>query len=330
MAETRNGSVEKSQAEAVQVGAGQAEIDPAAEGLVEKGEASPGMSVRSGAFELTPRGARRYDWRDPYHVALSFSWPMFICVFVVLDLTLNLIFALAYFAQPGSIANSHPGSLADCFFFSLETLATVGYGVMAPATLYGHLVASTEILCGMAFMAIMTGLVFVRFSRPHARILYAANPVVGRFNGKPTLMVRIGNGRGLPLTDATARLGALVNEWTSEGQFYRRIVDLNLNRTHIPLFALTWTLRHEIDEASSAPWLRSGEDQRLHRAAVPVSRGARSGARGTRLRHEGLWPGRHSVRAPLRRCARHRQIRPHGRGSDADQLDAAGLISRSR
>jgi inward rectifier potassium channel len=234
----------------VQVGAGQAEIDPAAEGLVEKGEASPGMSVRSGAFELTPRGARRYDWRDPYHVALSLTWPKFICLFVALDLTLNLIFALAYFAQPGSIANAHPGSLADCFFFSLETLATVGYGVMAPATLYGHLIASTEILCGMAFMAIMTGLVFVRFSRPHARILYAANPVVGRFNGKPTLMIRIGNGRGLPLTDATARLGALVNEWTSEGQFYRRIIDLTLNRTHIPLFALTWTLRHEIDEAS--------------------------------------------------------------------------------
>jgi inward rectifier potassium channel len=96
----------------------------------------------------------------------------------------------------------------------------------------------------------MTGLVFVRFSRPRARIIYAANPVIGKFNGKPTLMVRIANGREHRLTDATARLGALVNEWTQEGHFYRRIVDLPLIRSRIPLFALTWTLMHEIDAES--------------------------------------------------------------------------------
>jgi inward rectifier potassium channel len=213
-----------------------------------KAQRSPGMKVFSGAFEL--RGARRLDWRDPYHLALALSWPRFICLFLILDLTLNLIFACAYLAVPGAIANAHPGSLADAFFFSLETLATVGYGVMAPATLYGHIVASTEILCGMAFMAIMTGLVFVRFSRPRARIIYADNPVIGRFNGKPTLMIRIANGREHRLTDATAQLGVLVNEWSQEGHFFRRIVDLRLVRSRLPLFALTWTLMHEIDETS--------------------------------------------------------------------------------
>jgi inward rectifier potassium channel len=215
-----------------------------------KADVPPGMNVLAGAFELAPRGARKYDWRDPYHVALSLTWPKFICLFIVLDLAINLIFATLYFLQPGSIANAKPGSLADCFFFSMETLATVGYGVMAPATLYAHSIASTEILTGMAFMAIMTGLTFVRFSRPKARILYAKNPVIGHFNGKPTLMVRIANGRATRLTDATAQLGALINEWTLEGQFYRRIIDLPLNRSRIPLFGLTWTLRHEIDEAS--------------------------------------------------------------------------------
>jgi inward rectifier potassium channel len=208
----------------------------------------PGMSVRSGAFEL--RGVRRLDWRDPYHLALALSWPRFICLFIGLDLTLNLFFASAYLAVPGSIANAHPGSLADAFFFSLETLATVGYGVMAPATVYGHIVASIEILTGMIFIAIMTGLTFVRFSRPRARVIYADNPVICRFNGKPTLMVRIGNGREHGLTDATAQLGALVNEWTTEGHFFRRVVDLHLVRSRLPLFALTWTLMHEIDETS--------------------------------------------------------------------------------
>lgn len=211
---------------------------------------APRMNVAPGAFELAPRGARKYDWRDPYHVALSLTWPKFIGLFILLDLAINLLFATAYFLQPGSIANAKPGSLADCFFFSMETLATVGYGVMAPATLYAHSIASTEILTGMAFMAIMTGLTFVRFSRPKARILYAKNPVIGRFNGKPTLMIRIANGRATRLTDATARLGALINEWTLEGQFFRRIVDLPLNRSRIPLFGLTWTLRHDIDAAS--------------------------------------------------------------------------------
>ncbi len=214
------------------------------------GKNSPGMSVLSGAFELTPRGGHRYDWRDPYHFALAISWPRFILVFVTADLAINVLFATAYLAQPGAISNAHPGSLSDAFFFSLETLATVGYGVMAPATIYGHVVASIEILCGMAFMAIMTGLVFVRFSRPRARILYAANPVIGKFNGKPTLMVRIANGREHRLTDATAQLGILVNEWTKEGHFFRRIIDLPLVRSRLPLFALTWTLMHEIDAAS--------------------------------------------------------------------------------
>ncbi len=216
----------------------------------ETGGKAEGMPIRSGAFELTPRGARKYDWRDPYHMALSLSWPGFICLFLGLDLAINVVFASAYLVQPGSIAHARPGSLSDSFFFSLETLATVGYGVMAPATLYGHIVASTEIICGMAFMAIMTGLVFVRFSRPRARILYAAHPVISRFNGRPTLMLRVGNGRAHMLTDVVARLSVLVNEWTLEGQFFRRIVDLSLARPRIPLFRLTWTLMHEIDATS--------------------------------------------------------------------------------
>ncbi len=208
------------------------------------------MTVRQDAFKLAKTGALKYDWRDPYHMALTLSWPRFIALFFGVNIAINVIFALLYLAQPGSVSNVGPGSLTEAFFFSLQTLATVGYGVMAPQTLYGHVVASMEIFCGLAFTAIMTGLVFVRFSRPRARIAYATQAVVCRFNGRPTFMIRIGNRRAHALTDATARLSALLSEWTEEGQFYRRIHDLHLARTRIPIFSLVWTLMHEIDENS--------------------------------------------------------------------------------
>ena len=209
-----------------------------------------GMIVRQDAFRLVKTGALRYDWRDPYHMALTLSWPRFIALFFCVNIAINLIFALLFVAQPGSVANVAPGSLTDAFFFSLQTLATVGYGVMAPQTIYGHVVASTEIFCGMAYTAIMTGLVFVRFSRPRARIAYADHAVVAKFNGRRTLMIRIGNRRAFPLTDATARLTALVGEWTAEGQYFRRMHDLRLERARLPIFSLVWTLMHEIDEQS--------------------------------------------------------------------------------
>jgi len=208
------------------------------------------MKVRVGAYELTKKGASRYDWRDPYHIAVSLSWPGFLLLFVALELALNLMFATLYLLQPGSVANARPGALTDAFFFSLETLATVGYGVMAPATLYGHVISAVEIIVGMAFVAIMTGLTFVRFSRPRGKFLWANKAVVATHNGRPTLMIRLANGRASMMTDANAKAGVLIGEVSHEGQFFRRVYDLKLARHQLPIFALTWTLMHEIDEES--------------------------------------------------------------------------------
>jgi inward rectifier potassium channel len=225
------------------------------------------MTIRAGAFALTARGVSKYDWRDPYHIALTLSWPRFFILILGLDLLINLIFALLYVAEPGSIRNAAPGSLSDAFFFSIETLATVGYGEMAPGSLYGHVVAAIEIFSGMGFVAITAGLLFVRFSRPRARILYADHAIIGRFNGRRTLMIRIANGRPHALTDAHARLTALFNEWSKEGQFYRRIYDLPLLRAHVPIFGLTWTLMHEIDEKSP---LYGYDQEAFHRHVARV------------------------------------------------------------
>ncbi|MDE2583352.1 MAG: hypothetical protein KGL52_17075 [Rhodospirillales bacterium] len=208
------------------------------------------MQLRPGAYELGKRGVVRFDWRDPYHLAVGLSWPRFLAVLVGFDLAVNVAFATLYWAVPGCLTHARPGAFADAFFFSMETLATVGYGVMAPATLYGHLVAAVEIVSGMTFTALATGLIFVRFARPRAKILYADRAVVSRHNGRRTLMVRIANGRASLLVDGAARLYALIAERTAEGEFYRRIHELPLVRVRIPVFGLTWTLMHVLDETS--------------------------------------------------------------------------------
>ncbi len=201
-------------------------------------------------FEFFKIGADRFDLTDPYHLALTAPWPYFALGVFVLYGVVNLVFAALYVAQPGCVANMRPGSIADAFFFSLETLATVGYGEMAPATVYGHAVAAAEIVVGMAFTAIPTGLIFVRFSKPKARILYANNVVITRHNGKPHLIMRIGNRRTTMLTNTAMRVHALLHETTREGQTYRQACELRLVRPTAPIFPLTLTIMHEIDEHS--------------------------------------------------------------------------------
>jgi inward rectifier potassium channel len=202
----------------------------------------------AGNVELVKRGAARYDFSDPYHIAIELSWKEFALAFVGLELGINIVFALLYLASPGCIANARPGSFSDAFFFSIETLATVGYGTMAPATLYGHAVSAIEIVCGMVFTAIMTGLLFVRFSKPRPKILYADQAVITSHNCSPTLMVRIANGRMTLLTNATVRLGVVLLEESAEG--HRHLHDLVLSNASLSLFPLTWTVMHEIDEKS--------------------------------------------------------------------------------
>ena len=208
------------------------------------------MTVRLGAFELGKAGVNRFDFRDIYHLAIEVSWPRFFFALFLFDLAVNVIFAALYLAQPDAIQSARPGSFSDAFFFSLETLATVGYGEMAPHSLYGHVVSAAEIMFGLTFTAIMTGLVFVRFSKPKAKIIYADKVVVAVHNAKPHLMVRIANGRMGLLTNATAQLGALLIEHTPEGEVFRRVHDLKLLRSRLPIFALTWTLMHRLDEES--------------------------------------------------------------------------------
>jgi len=206
--------------------------------------------VRLGSYTLRMKGVSAFDIRDPYHLAVGLSWPQFFAALLFLYLCVNLAFALLYWLVPGSVVNARPGSFADDLFFSIETLATVGYGELYPAAPIGRVIATVEIVCGLAFTAIMTGLTFVRFSRPRACMIFAPSAVVATHNGAPTLMVRFGNGRASVLTNASAQLNALISETKPDGKPFRRAQELKLERSHVPIFPLYWTIMHVLDEES--------------------------------------------------------------------------------
>lgn len=206
--------------------------------------------IEMGSYQLRKRGVARFDFSDPYRLAVLLSWPHFVLTSIGLYLGANLFFAALYAMDSHAVANATPGSFADLVFFSLETMATVGYGEMYPATRYAHVVSAVEIMSGIAFTAILTGLIFVRFSRPRPNFLMARNPIVTMHNGKPTLMLRVGNNQSTILADARARISVLLSERSSEGTPFRRTHVLRLERDEIPVFPLSWTLMHVMDESS--------------------------------------------------------------------------------
>ncbi|WP_408474381.1 ion channel [Paraburkholderia megapolitana] len=189
-------------------------------------------------------------WQDLYYQALRASWPSFFVSLAVLFLLLNTAFASLYMLGSTPIANQFPKGFAGAFFFSVETLATVGYGDMHPQTIYAHLVATVEIFIGMSGIALATGLIFARFSRPHAKIMFSRYAIVRMLDGKMTLVVRAANGRQNVIAEAHARLRLMRVEVTPEGYRSRKIRDLALIRDQHPIFQLGWSLMHIIDETS--------------------------------------------------------------------------------
>jgi inward rectifier potassium channel len=214
-----------------------------------KRSSSP-ITVRVGHREFVKVNAARYDWRDIYHLILTFSWPQFAGLVLGTYVFLNLCFATAYLLGGRCISGLAPGSFSDAFFFSVETLATVGYGHAYPDTLYGHCVATLEIMVGLFGLAVMTGLIFVRFSRPTARIKFSNVAVVAPFDGLPTLMIRLANLRHHAMVEADFRLLFMRSEFTKEGEDVRRFYPLRLQFDHLISFPAAITLRHVIDETS--------------------------------------------------------------------------------
>jgi inward rectifier potassium channel len=206
--------------------------------------------VKVGQREILAEGIQRVVFQDLFHYFMTVTWPRLFATFAGFFLAFDVLFGLAYFLVPGSIANLNPPGFAGAFFFSVETLATVGYGDMHPQTVYGHTVAMIEIFVGLMSLAVITGIMFARFSRPRARFLFTKNLVVRPIDGTQTLIVRAANLRQNVVQDASARLYVLRDEVTREGFRIRRVADLKLLRSEHPMFLLGWTLMHPIDESS--------------------------------------------------------------------------------
>ena len=217
------------------------------------------QTVRLDNREVIAEGLRLSFWADISHRCMTASWPAFIGGAALVFVAFNAVFAVFYWIGNQPIANVPGGAYIDYLYFSIETLSTAGYGDMHPQTHYGHFVAAVELFTGIFSMSLMTGLIFARFSRPNARLLFADHPVISDHDGKPTLMVRFANERHNIIGNATARLWLLRNEVSLEGQSFRRFYELPLVRNVHPALALSWTLYHVLDEQSPLYGLNAGD-----------------------------------------------------------------------
>jgi inward rectifier potassium channel len=206
--------------------------------------------LKLGEREILTQGLRPAVFQDLYHFFMTISWPQLFATIAAFFLGFDVLFGCLYYLVPGCIANLNPPGFAGAFFFSVETLATVGYGEMHPQTLYGHVISMIEIFVGLMTLALITGLMFARFSRPRARFLFAEIAVVRPLDGKLTLMFRAANARQNVIQEASAQLRMVRDEVTEEGFRIRRITDLSLVRSQHPVFILGWNIMHVIDDGS--------------------------------------------------------------------------------
>lgn len=200
--------------------------------------------------DIVRLGDPHAPWRDLYHNLLTISWLGFVAWLMTAYVLVNGAFALAYLWGGDAIANADPNSFLDAFFFSVQTMASIGYGAMYPQTDYANFLVVCEAFVGLLFIATATGMIFARFSVPTARIFFSNYAVIAPFDGMPCLMFRTANARRNRILEAQIWVTLVRDEVTKEGELFRRFYDLELIRSHTPLFALTWTAMHPINEDS--------------------------------------------------------------------------------
>lgn len=202
-----------------------------------------------GRTEVRSVGWARDGWRDTYHHLLTMPLAAFFAVLAALYLALNVGFAALYMLV-GGVDNMHPGSFADAFFFSVETISTVGYGEMAPRGMGAHLVMTAESFVGIFNLAVATGLLFARISRPTARVMFSERAVVTQHNGQQMLIFRAANQRRNRIVEAEVSVTLLHELFTQEGAPIRQFDTLATVRSRTPVFMLSWQIMHPIDELS--------------------------------------------------------------------------------
>jgi inward rectifier potassium channel len=195
--------------------------------------------------EIRVVGAPREPWRDVYHWAMRLPWLGTLAFIIFVFLSLNALFGLA-FTLTGGIAGARPGNFLDAFFFSVQTMGTIGYGAMYPKSMACQTVMVTETVVGIVTTALATGLVFAKFSRSTARIAFTKHATISLMNNVPTLAFRVGNERGNLIVEAQVKVTFTRTEKTDEGMTFYRLTDLLLSRDRSSAMSRTWTILHPI------------------------------------------------------------------------------------
>jgi inward rectifier potassium channel len=206
--------------------------------------------IRRDPTQAVRIGVSRTPLSDLYYELIRRRWPFLIGALSFAYLAINTLFAGLYMLDPVGLGGSAGTGFGPAFSFSVQTFATIGYGAIAPQTTYANVLVTLEALAGIIFTAIATGLVFAKFSRPSARVVFSTPMVVTTRQGQRCLQFRVANARGNELVEASMHVTVLLTENSPEGHTMRRLQDLPLERATSSLFALSWLAMHVIDEKS--------------------------------------------------------------------------------
>lgn len=204
------------------------------------------LSFLNAQWQVEILGNDRGRFEDVYHRLLTASWSRFIALCLGAYIAINAGFAVIYLLDWRGVANMRPWSFFDAFFFSVQTFGTIGYGVMSPKDLIVNLVTSAESFVGLGAVAVATGVIFARVSRPTARVMFSRVAVITPYEGVPTLIFRCANQRANQILEAEVSVSIAHQVVTQEGERVRKLEEIQVTRSRSPMFALTWMVMHPI------------------------------------------------------------------------------------
>jgi inward rectifier potassium channel len=229
---------------------------------------------RDGSFNVRRKGLRNYSVLNLYHFLLTMSWKVFLSLVLLLYFLSNIVFGFVYaMIGDGALVDTSEMPMQNVFlrgfFFSVQTFATIGYGTIHPVGVVPNLLVTVESYYSLLANALITGLVFARFSRPEAKIIFSKEAVIGPYRNVSGLMFRLVNNRNNQLIELRAQVlyARFVEE--KNGALVRRFDLLKLERERVSFLPLAWTVVHPIDETSPL-WGCSEEDLRKNEAEILV------------------------------------------------------------
>jgi inward rectifier potassium channel len=208
---------------------------------------------RDGSFNVVRGGLSFFRSLSPYHYLLTASWPRFLGLVVLFYLATNTLFGLGFLALGrGEIVGMHGvtlvGRFLDCFFFSVQTFATIGYGGMQPVGLAANVLVAVESLVGLLGFALATGILFSRFSQPTACVMFSEQAIISPYRDVTGFEFRVVNIRRNEMIQVEAQV--LLVRYRLDGSGNREFLPLKLERDRVVFFPLAWTIVHPIDAES--------------------------------------------------------------------------------